>query len=105
MSARRRVDACVGDDDVQPAEFGNAGVDRRGQRFEVTDVGQAGHTTPSALLDFGGGDAQIGCRGGNVDRDDVGALLGEPLAMAPTCPRPAPVTTTTLPSNPDITAP
>ena len=81
---RRRtggIDARIGDDDIEPAEFGDSRVDRRGHRLEHRDVGEPRHAAPAALLHFGCSVAQFVGRRGHVDRDHIGTFVGEPFTV------------------------
>ena len=83
------ADAGVGDDDVEPAELLDAVVHGGLQRVVVADVDLGGDDPPVLALDqsavsarSSGVDAAIRstvsiCLA-DVDRDDVGALLGQP---------------------------
>ena len=87
------ADACVGHDDVQPAQLLHAAVHGGLQCVVVAHV-DFGREDPAVLaLDQVGGLGQIlgrGCRNrgvlhdrlADVDRDDVGALLGQPHRVA-----------------------
>lgn len=80
-------DPGVGHDDVDPAELGQAVSDGSVELLLATDVSVAGHDPPAELLDLGDrlvevlpGAQRVGHRvqvGAQVDRDDVGALLGQ----------------------------
>src|SRR5690606_12551707 len=87
----------VGDDDVEPAELLDTGVDGRLQGVEIPDVDLGGVDPAVEAFHQVGGLGQI-LRAGqrnlhavdlsaDVDRDDVGALLGHPhrvgAALAP----------------------
>jgi hypothetical protein len=91
-----REDARVRDHRVEPAELGDPVVDGGGQRLDVADVGLLGDDPSAQLLHLAhglgqvfrgralvevGGHAVDGC--GDVHRDDVGALLGEPDGVRP----------------------
>ena len=89
------ADACVGDDDVQPAQLIDAGVDRCLERVVVAHVDLGGVDAAVVALDQIRGLGQVlrcGQRdpafGDNwltdVDGDDVGALFGQPHRMAAT---------------------
>ncbi len=86
------ADACVGDDDVEPPELLDAAVDGGRQRVEVAHVDFCRDDAAVEVLDHVRGLGEI-LRGGrrcgrvfesaaDVDRDDVGALLGKPNRMA-----------------------
>jgi hypothetical protein len=47
------MDACVGDDDVEPAEPCDGGVDGRLHRCAITHVGECVDTLPALPLDQG----------------------------------------------------
>ena len=78
----------IGEDEIEPAEFGDAVGHRRLEPFEVPDVTLLGHDAPTGLLDEVDRLVEILAsrhRIGDavdliaqVERDDVGALLGEP---------------------------
>ena len=82
------ADAGVGDDDVQPAQLLDAGVDRGLERVVVAHVDLGGVDAAVVALDQIRGLGQIlRCRQRNlhavdlltdVDGDDVGALFGQP---------------------------
>ena len=82
------ADARVGHDDVQSAELLDPAVDGGLQRLVVADVDDLGDDASIEVLDHVGGLGEVlgggGRRGGvfepaaYVDRDDVGALLGQP---------------------------
>jgi hypothetical protein len=82
------ADARVGADDVELAELGDARVDRLLERAQVAHVGLAGDDPPVKRLDRLDRLGQVGFGahaiahgvvvGEDVDRDDVGALLGQP---------------------------
>ena len=92
LLARRRKDARVGQDEVEPAELRHAVGDDFLEPFEVANVGLLGHDAAASLLDevdrlveilTGGhriGDAVDLCT--QVERDDVGAFLGETNRVA-----------------------
>ena len=81
-------DARVGQHEIQPAEFGDPLGHRLREPFEVPDVALLGHDAPTGLLDEVHGLVEIlRCRHrigdavdlvAQVERDDVGAFLGEP---------------------------
>ena len=77
------MDAGVGDDHVQPAEFPDPFVDRGLHLVERRHVGHAGIAALAAQLHCVGKIGQIGCGTLDVERDDVGALVGESLAVRP----------------------
>ena len=94
---RRREDPGVGEHEVEPAEFGDAVGHRGLEPFEVADVALLGDDAPTGLLDEVDGLVEIlpaRHRIGHavdlvaqIERDDVGALFGEPngvrAALAP----------------------
>lgn len=80
------MDSRVADEHVQATESADGLVHRGRQRGEVADVSQSGRRAHAALLHRGGGLREVGSRRGHIHRDHVGALLGEPLAMAATDP-------------------
>ena len=87
--------AC-GDDDVEPAELGDAGLEGRLQPAAVAHVGLRRDDALPRLLDETGGLLEVLRRrhrvadGGEVlapvDGDDVGALLGQPDRVAAALP-------------------
>ena len=89
---RRRKDPGVGDDEVEPAEFGDAVGHDLLEPVEVADVGLLGDDAPTGLLDEV--DRLVEILAGRhrvrdavdltaqVERDDVGPLLGEPDRVA-----------------------
>ena len=86
LAERHRQDARVGHDDVEPAEVGDAGLERVAQLMTLADVGDLGeHATAEFLdrpLDVGeivGGGERVRVRvdvPADVDDDDVGTLFG-----------------------------
>ena len=86
------ADAGVGDDDVEPPELLDAAVDGGRQRVEVAHVDFRGDDAPIEVLDHVRGLGEVLRRGrgrgrvlepaADVDRDDVGALLGKPHRVA-----------------------
>jgi hypothetical protein len=110
-----RGDPGVGDDDVEPAQFLDCGVEDRLELCVVTYVG-GGYVYPAALgLDLLGSDREI-VEGGqwvghrldliaDVDRDHVCVFGGESDGVTSALPLAAPVMNTTLPSNRAIRIP
>src|SRR5947209_881561 len=83
------ANAGVGNDDVQPAELLDTGVDRGLECVVVTNIDLGGVDPAVLSLDQVGRLGQVLWRGGgdqihsvdlltDVHRDDVGALLGQP---------------------------
>ena len=86
LAERHRQDARVGDHDVEPAEVGDAGLQRVAQLVALADVGDPGDDAAAEFLDrpLDVGEV-IGCGkrvrvgvdvAADVDDDDVGAFLG-----------------------------
>ncbi len=85
-------DAGVGRHDVQPAQLGHAVVQSRLQRGIIADVGLGRHDPPVQRLDLLDRLGQVLRRrhrvryrlhlAAQVDRDDVGTLLGQPDRVA-----------------------
>ena len=83
-------------DDVEPAELGDAAVERLAQLLGLANVGLCGDDALTGLLDQLGGLVEILRLGhrvadcldvvADVDRDDVGALLGQPNRVAAALP-------------------
>jgi hypothetical protein len=85
-------DARVHRHDVEPAELRDAIVDRLPEGAEVADVGLGGDDPAVERLDLAGGFREVirgrqrvrhgGDLAGDVNRDDVGALLGQSHRVA-----------------------
>ena len=83
-----RRDAGVGDDDVEPAELVEPGLQRAGQRCLIANIGLARDDSRTGVLDeldrggqIIGGGQRIGHRRdlvADVDRDDVRAVGRQP---------------------------
>ena len=94
---RRRKDPRIGEHEIEPAEFGDAVGHHLLEPFEVADVGLLGDDAPTGLLDevdrlveILAGRHRVGHAVdlfAQIERDDVGALFGEPnrvrAALAP----------------------
>ena len=88
------ADACVGDDDVQPAHLLHAGVDRGLERVVIPHVDLGCVDATVVALDqirglgqvFGGGQRNLNTVDllTDVDSDDVGALLRQPYRVRAT---------------------
>ena len=77
------ADACVGDDDVQPAELLDAAVDGGLERVVIADVDLGGDDPPVQRLD------QIGCFREVLGGRRRGRRVGEPkliIRPPPSCP-------------------
>ena len=77
------MDTGIGDHDVQPAELPDPLVDRGLHLVERRHIGHTGVAALAALLHRGGDIGQIRCGTGDIESDDVGTLVGEPLAVDP----------------------
>ena len=55
----QRRDAGIGDHDVEPAEFGNTFVDRRGECGTIADVSDLRERAPALLLDQSSGLVEV----------------------------------------------
>jgi len=96
LAQRHRRDARVGQHDVDRPELSHPGLERRAQPGLIPHVGLPGDDPPVQrldLLDRLGQVVRSGHRvghaadlGADVDRDDVGALLGQPDGVRPSLP-------------------
>ena len=87
-----RRDTGVGDDDVEPAEFVEPGLQRGGQRSLIANIGLPRHDSGAGVLDELDRGGEIVGRGhrighrrdlvADVDRDDVRAVGGQPDRLA-----------------------
>ena len=71
----------VGDDDIEPAQFADGGVDRCGHRLGVAHVGRRGHASPTSIAHLRCGAVQIIGDLGGIESDHIRAFVGEPLAV------------------------
>src|SRR5690625_2844981 len=78
------VNTGVGDNDIQATQRRHARVDRLRQVVTISDVGDTGDAAPALVLQGGRRTRQIVGRRGGIDGDDIGARIGEALAVRTT---------------------